>query len=153
MITKPIPEPVTLCAFCGNRPATKLCDAPKGHHRYIGHLPKGESEAETTLTCNRLMCDHCATHTSNGLDFCPDCVERIHTITEKMIGGPTMTKEALAKANKLYDAILGIKCLLGDLNRNEIVKLGPYDTAVYREELKKFLEEQLARLEDELERL
>lgn len=72
-----------LCAFCHRRPATKLCDAPTGRFRWMGHPPGRffyEIEGkplEWTMICNRPICDECATELGGEIDFCPRCMERI----------------------------------------------------------------------------
>lgn len=83
------------CSFCGKRPATKLCDAPIRRGHYIGHPPRSELEKAkrydiafrkvemvTVHTCDRQICDECATEIYRGIDYCPSCMERIkNTLT------------------------------------------------------------------------
>ena len=82
----------TWCPFCQKRPATRLCDAPIGKSHYIGHPPRSEMmkakngdiafktvHMEETITCDRLICDECATRIAHEIDYCPDCIERIKT--------------------------------------------------------------------------
>ena len=83
---------IELCSFCKKRPATKLCDAPIGTSRYIGHPPRYlmqkaknyntawlNLQMQKTITCDRRICDHCATQVAAGIDYCPKCMERIRT--------------------------------------------------------------------------
>lgn len=80
------------CSYCKRRPATKLCDAPIGHSSYVGHPPRSEMEKAKrwdtafhkvemikTLTCDRPICDQCATEIHPGIDYCPICMEGIRT--------------------------------------------------------------------------
>lgn len=48
------------CAFCHERPATKLCDA-----KIIDFQTCGEK------TCDAPICDQCATHAGKDIDYCP----------------------------------------------------------------------------------
>lgn len=77
------------CEFCGGF-ATKLCDGPLGESSFCGHPPislmheaKRADVAFRTvkmkwpITCDRMMCDRCATEIAPEVDFCPDCAERI----------------------------------------------------------------------------
>ncbi len=77
-----------LCSYCGRRPATKLCDMPVRQHFIIGHPIRtigwnGFSSmdksipASYTATCDRPVCDKCATSVGYDIDFCPDCMEHI----------------------------------------------------------------------------
>lgn len=81
-----------MCSFCRARPATRLCDAPIGRMTYIGHPPRSEMmkakswdvafhtvEMTKTITCDRPICERCATRITADIDFCPDCMERIKT--------------------------------------------------------------------------
>lgn len=83
---------VIRCDYCKRRIATKLCDAPISRSRYIGHPPRSlvekakrsdtfwcKVEMETTFTCDRPICDECATEIHPGIDYCPVCMERIRT--------------------------------------------------------------------------
>ena len=78
------------CYYCRVRPATRLCDAPIGRKRYIGHPPrylmeKAQSynnywfkvEMESVITCDKPICAECATSFGSDIDFCPDCMKRI----------------------------------------------------------------------------
>lgn len=80
------------CSYCKKRPATKLCDAPIGRSSYVGHPPRSEMEKAkrwdvafhkvemTTMhTCDRPICNQCATEIHPGIDYCPTCMERIRT--------------------------------------------------------------------------
>ena len=82
----------TWCSFCHERPATRLCDAPIGTSHYVGHPPRSEMMAAKiwdvafktvkmvdTITCNRPICDRCATQIAKEIDYCPACVEQIKT--------------------------------------------------------------------------
>lgn len=86
----------TLCSYCKIRPATQLCDAPIGKSRYIAHPPKSHMkklhnaryafvkvEMEKVITCDRPICEICATRIAAGVDFCPTCMEKIRTIPTK----------------------------------------------------------------------
>ena len=73
-----------LCANCGKRIATKLCDAPLGRIRYVGHFPRYLSESRPwehltgeTVTCDKTLCEKCAKDMGNGIDFCPTCAKRL----------------------------------------------------------------------------
>lgn len=79
------------CSFCG-RPATRLCDAPIGRAHYLGHPPRHlmlkakfcetawtKVDMDWTVTCDRAICERCATRISADIDFCPDCVREIKT--------------------------------------------------------------------------
>lgn len=75
------------CPFCHKRPATRLCDAPVGMKRFCGHPPRSLAiflpdrivwgENPTVITCDRPMCEECATEIVSGIDYCPRCIERI----------------------------------------------------------------------------
>jgi protein-arginine kinase activator protein McsA len=43
------------CAFCHERPATKLCDY----------------KLENGKTCDAPICDHCTTNGGKDIDYCP----------------------------------------------------------------------------------
>ncbi len=68
-----------LCSYCGSRPATKLCDMPVHRHSFVGHVPIGAgiSKSSYVSTCDRPVCDKCATSVGYDIDFCPDCMEHI----------------------------------------------------------------------------
>lgn len=76
-----------MCSCCGRRPATKLCDMPVRRHSYLGHPPRKigkygnfpdyKISMQWTATCDRQICDKCATSVGGDIDFCPDCMERI----------------------------------------------------------------------------
>ena len=81
---------VILCSHCRRRPATRLCDAPIGRSRYIGHPPRSlmqkakmwdiawaKVEMESVITCDRPICENCATQVAAGIDYCPECMNRI----------------------------------------------------------------------------
>ena len=79
-----------LCPFCGERSATRLCDAPIGVRRFVGHPPRHlavflpsrivwEIPMVSTLTCDRPICESCATRIGAEIDYCPDCMRRIVT--------------------------------------------------------------------------
>lgn len=85
-----------ICSACHLRPATRLCDAPIGRDRYIGHPPRylmlqakatdtawKSLEMEWIVTCDRPICDICATEVHAGIDYCPDCIRRIKAIRRK----------------------------------------------------------------------
>lgn len=80
MSIKKLPE--NRCQFCKKREATKLCDKVKGEYSYIGHPPKINGKIDMTIqmtglrTCDKKMCDICATNIS-GMDLCPDCLAEI----------------------------------------------------------------------------
>ena len=73
------PDP--LCEHCRKREATKLCDFPLSRIEWVGHPPKINGEyigpMAKTLTCDRKICDQCATSSESGIDFCPACVEKM----------------------------------------------------------------------------
>lgn len=84
-----------MCSYCGIRPAKRLCDAPIGSSHFIGHPPHSEIMKakdsyvafhtvymSKTITCDRPICEKCATRIAADIDFCPSCMERIKkTIT------------------------------------------------------------------------
>lgn len=85
-----------LCQFCGKRPATRLCDAPVGYTRYIGHPPRHLMQKAQSwdiawshvsmceiVTCDRYLCDRCAVNVGVDIDYCPDCVKRIKIAAAK----------------------------------------------------------------------
>lgn len=91
-----MPIKLILCSFCKSKPATRLCDAPIGRIRYIGHPPRHllkkaknyqnawvKVEMQKVVTCNRPICEECATKVAAGVDFCPTCMERIKTTPTK----------------------------------------------------------------------
>ncbi len=80
-----------LCEVCHKRKATRLCDKVKGEWRFAGHPPMeweqdpydGEWYRKMSdipmsgiSTCDRKMCDECATNIS-GMDLCPRCIKEI----------------------------------------------------------------------------
>ena len=91
----------TLCSFCGKE-ATKLCDAPIGKSRCVGHPPRTEMmkakqwdvafrtiRATETITCNRPICDNCAAEVHPEIDYCPDCVKRVKLAAAARMGRRT----------------------------------------------------------------
>lgn len=81
---------IVLCSHCKVRPATLLCDAPIGRKNYIGHPPRHlmekaknwnyafvKVEMSEVITCDRPICDKCATRVAEEIDLCPNCMERI----------------------------------------------------------------------------
>ena len=83
------------CVFC-QRPATKLCDAPVGRTRYVGHPPRYLMEKakrsdvaflrvsmEEIITCDRPMCGSCAVSLDEDIDYCPKCIEEIKIAAAK----------------------------------------------------------------------
>lgn len=60
------------CAVCG-RPSSRQCDGPR--------------PGVTRPTCNRYLCDHCATSVGAELDLCPDCVRTKNRQPELPLGG------------------------------------------------------------------
>ena len=83
------PEAI-LCPFCEKRRATRLCDAPIRQIRFCGHPPRHlavflpsrivwEIPMSYTMTCDRPICESCATRIGAENDYCPDCIRRIKT--------------------------------------------------------------------------
>lgn len=79
------------CISCG-RQATKLCDIVTGVASWAGHPPRkngvftdqlGEVPMEWNLTCDKPICEKCATHMNEHMDICPDCIKEI----KKRAGG------------------------------------------------------------------
>ena len=83
-------EPAVSCSICNKRPATKLCDFPTGHIRYIGHPPRHlmqqaksdafafkEVKMSWTLTCDKPLCDQCAISIREEIDFCPNHIQEL----------------------------------------------------------------------------
>lgn len=82
------------CQFCKKRTATKQCDMPIGRKKNLHisetiKLPEGayvkvtdyeKSFKEYTLTCDKYLCDKCATSISKEVDFCPSCMKKIKNI-------------------------------------------------------------------------
>lgn len=79
-----------LCPFCRKRRATRLCDAPTGRLHWCGHPPRTlripgagywpwEKPMHITLTCDRPICESCATRIGGEIDYCPRCIARITT--------------------------------------------------------------------------
>lgn len=77
------------CIFCG-KSATRLCDAPIGRGHYLGHPPRhlmfkakfyenawAKVDMDWVITCDKPMCDECATRICADIYFCPDCVRKI----------------------------------------------------------------------------
>lgn len=64
------------CTFCRKRKATFLCDFVKGYFWNSIDFKKIQT------TCDRAMCEECATELSKEFHFCPKCVE----ITKEKIG-------------------------------------------------------------------
>lgn len=64
------------CRFCKCKRATKLCDYPVGYwvspHMVIKH--------GKIITCDRQMCDDCATNLGYEMDFCPKCMEEVKSL-------------------------------------------------------------------------
>lgn len=86
----------SFCRFCKTSRATKLCDMPIGRSRYCGHPPRHLMEKakninyafvsismEKVITCDKEMCDKCATNVCSDIDFCPDCVMKIKIAANK----------------------------------------------------------------------
>lgn len=86
----PKTETTTICASCNKRPATKLCDFPLRHCRYIGHPPRhlmlqAKSDAfgfkevnmSWTMTCDKPLCDQCAISMNCDIDFCPSHIKEL----------------------------------------------------------------------------
>jgi hypothetical protein len=57
------------CVFCRKKKATLLCDFVKGYTWNSIDFKKRQE------TCDRQMCDDCATELSEEFHFCPKCVE------------------------------------------------------------------------------
>lgn len=88
-----IPFPTGLiCTVCHKRQATRLCDFPIGRTHYIGHPPRSQmSEAQNanvawkkvqmdkTITCDKPLCDECAIHMQNNIDFCPTHIQEMQS--------------------------------------------------------------------------
>jgi hypothetical protein len=63
------------CIFCRKRKATILCD-------FISSYVWTSIDFERSpQTCDRQMCDECATELSEEFHFCPKCIE----VTKKKI--------------------------------------------------------------------
>lgn len=52
----------TPCSFCHSRPFTKLCDFVVSSPQQVTHV----------RTCDRKMCDKCATSVGEDKDYCPN---------------------------------------------------------------------------------
>lgn|GEM_PF-2633172 len=66
------------CAICRVRPATLLCDYITDYHSNAVIFVKGDYQAFKAAnsgprydTCDLPMCDECANHITDGVDFCP----------------------------------------------------------------------------------
>lgn len=81
-----------ICDHCKKRPATRLCDAAVGRSHYIGHPPRYlmeqakkyeyawvKVEMDKIITCDRPICEICATRVAADVDYCPTCMERIRS--------------------------------------------------------------------------
>lgn len=82
------------CSICGRGQGTILCDMPIGtvknlHISKIEKLPDGScvrvtdynnSFKETTLTCDRIVCEKCAIEISSNIHFCRNCFEKIESL-------------------------------------------------------------------------
>lgn len=70
-----------LCKVCKKRKAVVLCDAIKGHSRFVGHPPRinGVIDYKTPMeyaeTCDKPMCARCTTKVNKYTDLCPECVK------------------------------------------------------------------------------
>lgn len=60
-----IPPLEERCWFCRKRKGTKLCDFVEGTIKTTLDFE------EKSYTCDRLMCEKCATSLSEEFDFCP----------------------------------------------------------------------------------
>lgn len=61
-----------LCQDCKKRKATKLCDCING--KFFDLIVKGEIE---NSTCDRKICNECATKIMYNLDICNICKDNI----------------------------------------------------------------------------
>lgn len=64
------------CEFCRKRKHTKLCDFVDGY------VWTSIDFQRTPNTCDRQMCDECATELAEEFHFCPEHVE----VTKKKLG-------------------------------------------------------------------
>lgn len=64
------------CWFCRKRKATKLCDF------VVGYLFTSIDFKKSTQTCDRQICDECATELGDEFHFCPLHVK----ITQEKLG-------------------------------------------------------------------
>ena len=85
-----LPDDAQMCSICGKRQATKLCDFPIAHSRWIGHPPRTlmerakhtdtafcKVEMEWTNTCGRPVCDQCSISMGSEIDICLTCAEKL----------------------------------------------------------------------------
>lgn len=63
VICGPRPRPNSPCQFCKTKPHTKLCDFPLAKIRY--------PRKSKSKTCDKKLCDDCATPAGDNLDYCP----------------------------------------------------------------------------------
>jgi len=66
-----IPESEGGCPFCKRRMATLLCDCPTSAIKTTLEFK------EHRLTCDRPICENCATEIGNDVHFCPRCMKRL----------------------------------------------------------------------------
>jgi len=71
-----IPESKGGCPFCKRNMATLLCDCPAGVV-----ISSADFKAHR-LTCDKPICEKCATHIASDTDFCPDCIKRIQRLAD-----------------------------------------------------------------------
>ncbi|MBP2638291.1 MAG: hypothetical protein H6Q72_4198 [Firmicutes bacterium] len=66
------------CSFCKRNKATLLCDYPVGEwispHMVLKHGKK--------VTCDRPICESCATHLGYETDFCPKCMKKVKDLAK-----------------------------------------------------------------------
>ena len=65
------------CEFCRNS-ATNICDYPVGH--WVS--PHMVAEVGKLITCDRRICNDCATNLGYETDFCPDCMEKVRKLKQ-----------------------------------------------------------------------
>jgi hypothetical protein len=71
------------CSICHKRQATILCDMPTGRIKTMHmRLPNGLTDYENsfkeyTTTCDKAVCEECATEINPGVHFCCECLLKL----------------------------------------------------------------------------
>ena len=62
------------CQFCKRKLGTLLCDFP------VTTIINSLDFKPQKITCDKLICEDCATHIANEIDFCPNCMEKLRNM-------------------------------------------------------------------------
>jgi hypothetical protein len=73
------------CDFCKKRKAIKLCDFPIYYGKRLcfrGVTEEDRKNWSNHGTCDKKICEVCATNIDTEVDFCPKCIEKLKKVIE-----------------------------------------------------------------------